>query len=126
MLAFRQPLGDLELVNGDIGLIGGAEYARQKISNRLRFFLGEWFLDARQGFPWFRDVLVKGPNLEVARSDYRQTILSVPGITAVRKLELSIDTVQRRLSVDFECLYQEGAATPVVIADSVNFIIQSR
>jgi hypothetical protein len=120
MIALSIPSGDLDLLDGDLNLIDSADYACQKIKSRLKFFLAEWFLDSREGFPWFRDVFGKGQNLEVIRSDIRRTILSVAGITAVRKLELSLDSIKRALSVDFECLYQQSA---VPVTGSLTFII---
>lgn len=115
--------GDVSFDDDELGSIDGSEYALQKVQQRLKFFLGEWFLDARQGMPYYRDVLVKNPNRDVVRSDFRRAILSVPGITVVRRLEIAIATATRELSVDWEALYQEAAATPEIIASKTKFII---
>ena len=53
---------DIVLKNGDALLIDNAERIAQQILISLRFWLGEWFLDTRQGVPYLEYILVKNPN----------------------------------------------------------------
>jgi hypothetical protein len=89
--------------NHNLVLISGAEYALQKVKARLHFFLGTWFLDTREGVPYYRDILIKNPNLNVARSLFRSVIQSVPGVL-VRTIDVSVDT-NRVMSVGFNAVY---------------------
>lgn len=115
------PAGDLKLVEGDAVVATGIEYIRQKLSNRFRFFLGEWFLDRREGVPWFRDVFVKNPNLDVIRSVFRRVALSVPGVLALPRFEVQFDPAERRLSFDFVAVCSEGEI--VVSPDDDAFVV---
>jgi len=115
MLAFRIPKGDLELSPaGSLVWIDGAEYARQRIDVTLEFFLGEWFLDTRQGLTYFRDVLLKDPNSETVRSVFRRGITNTPGIVSVPNLDYSVDTRTRECTIEFEAVYQDGRTLPGV------------
>lgn len=112
MIAHIIPKGDLVLENGTTKPIDGAEYARQRIECDLSLFLGEWFLDKREGIPYFRDVLIKNPNPAVVRSIFRSTILKVPGIVDVPTLDIVLDKSARRMTVTWEALYQDNTTVP--------------
>lgn len=114
------PAGDLELTeDGDIRWTEGIEQAAQEQRCRLQFFLGEYFLDVRQGFPYIRDVLIKNPNRETVLSAYRRTLRSVPGITAVPTLTYSLDRQTRLLTVEYVSIWVDGSPIP----DSLDFLI---
>lgn len=108
------PKGDLRLVGGNlVFLTDGVSYLAQKIAIRFRRFVGEWFLDRREGIPFYRYVLLKNPNLDVVRSLFRRVLLSTPGVVRVGKFELAWDPMSRRLSFDFEAFAQNGVGIPV-------------
>lgn len=46
--------GDLEIKNGDLLLTTSDDAVRQHLQQRLRTFLGEWFLDLDVGIPFFQ------------------------------------------------------------------------
>lgn len=100
--------GDLRLTNGQLTLVDGNDAVRQHLINRLRIFLGEWFLDRRIGIPFFRDILVKNPDRPAIRSIFRRTIRETPGITAVDELLLTVRS-DRSARLDFRApLDQSG------------------
>lgn len=100
--------GDLRLTNGQLTLTAGNDAVKQHLINRLRIFLGEWFLDRRVGIPYFKSVLVKNPDRPAVRSIFRRTIRETPGITAVDELLLSIGS-DRSARLDFRApLDQSG------------------
>jgi hypothetical protein len=115
------PAGDLALTNHAFALVEGVQQIRQRLASRLQFFLGEWFLDLRQGIPYFRDVLVKNPNLDVIRSLMRRVILDTPGTLSLVKLEIELDSSARTLSVAFEAVVEGGSI--VVNAGDRDFIV---
>lgn len=117
------PPGDLDVANGDFVLATGVEFIRQKLSSRFKFFLGEWFLDQREGVPYYRDVFVKNPNPEVIRSIFRQVALSVPGVIALPRFDLVFDPVERLLTFNFEAR-TAALDTIVVTPTDTLFIIR--
>lgn len=103
-------------------MVSGAEYVRQKIACRLKFFLGEWFLDLREGVPYYRDVFVQNPDLNLIRSIFRAVILSVQDVQGVTALTLAYDPRLRTLGVAFTALLATGE-TLVVRQPDKAFII---
>ena len=112
---------DLRLTNGQITFVTGDEQILQHMKTRLQFFLGEWFLDRREGVPYYRDILIKNPSREVLASIFRQVILDTPGTELIRTFDLSIDASQRRMSLAFEVVLITGT---VVQADFGDFIVE--
>ena len=51
-LAMNMATGDLVLRDGDVLLIDNAERVAQQILITLRFWLGEWFLNTKDGIPY--------------------------------------------------------------------------
>lgn len=90
-------------------LLRGADAVAQKIQSRWRFFLKEWFLDLREGMPYYREVFRKGFDLEVIKGTFRKTARNTAGVSAVRSLDLRFDSENRKLFVeDFVGITDEG------------------
>jgi len=104
----RIPPGDLDLVNGDVAWISGIRMRRQQVAARFQFFLGEWFLDTRKGVPYFRDVFVKNPNVDVIRSVFRKVLELSPGVLATPRFDVQLDDVARQCSFDFLAITDAG------------------
>jgi hypothetical protein len=100
-LTFTGQQPTLTVRNGEIVLVTGEEAIEQQLRLRLKFFLGEFFLDELQGIPYYREVFIKNPNLQLLRSIFTQAILSTPRIASVDSLELSIDGETRTLNLAF-------------------------
>jgi hypothetical protein len=77
------------------------EYVRQKLTQRLRFFLGEWFIDRRLGVPYWTRVFISNPDLSLLTSLYRQVILKTRGVGGVENLVLTFDRRTRTLTTSF-------------------------
>lgn len=116
------PENDLELVGGDFVFIDGSRMVRQTIACRFRFFLGEWFLDTREGVPYYRDILVKNPDPSVVASVFRRVLVTTPGVLSVLRFELRADFPNRTLRFDFEVQSTDG---PIVVTpDDEDFIVR--
>lgn len=92
---------DLTISPFDLGLVSGAARVAQQVKIRLWFFLGEWFLDVRDGVPYYRDILVKRPERDVVEGIFRGEIESTPNVRTVDQLSLDFDSLGRRLDVQF-------------------------
>ena len=98
-LALDPATGDLAI---PVAFIRGAEALAQRLTVRFKFFLGEWFLDTRQGIPYFRDILVKNPNISLVQSIFRRATLLTPGVLAIRRFGTKLEEQGRvrRLTID--------------------------
>ena len=108
-LNYTGQTGDLDLTGHRLNLATGEEAIEDSVRIRLRFFLEEWFLDVRQGIRYFREILIKNPNLLLLRSIFRQAILGTTGISSVNVGTLSVNSSTRTLSLDFVAVMDTGA-----------------
>ena len=99
---------DLDLSGHRLNIVDGDDAIEQHLLIRLKFFLNEWFLDSRVGVPYFRDILVRNPNIDLIRNIYKTTILDTPGIKSLESIELDIDTATRTLNLSFSCTLDSG------------------
>lgn len=104
--------GDIDLTTGDLVLLEGPDAIAQHLRIRLRFYLGEWYLDTRIGIPYFQTILVKGARLNIVRAIFRKVILTTPGVEGLRSLDLEYEGVTRKLTVTFDADIV-GADAPV-------------
>jgi hypothetical protein len=100
---------DLHLTDGQITLspdqvTGIVQHIRQ----RLEFFRGEWFLDLREGLPYYQEILVKNPAMPRVRALFRATILETPGVVQVDRLDLSLERATRLLTVTWRASLVDG------------------
>ena len=110
-LAMDMTSGDLVLREGDVLLIDNAERVAQQILITLRFWLGEWFLDTKDGIPYLEYVLVKSPNLLHIRQIFTEAMEKVDGVKRVEEMNLAFDVKNRSLRVDYEASTDYGLIT---------------
>jgi hypothetical protein len=110
------PFSFLHDGNGDIDMSQGlrftsdlSTYVVQRLGENLGFFLGEWFLDQRQGVPYFQRVIGEMPDLDLLDTLYRRAILATTGVASVTTLLLTFDNAKRLLSIAFECVLSDGS-----------------
>lgn len=108
---------DLELVDGMTSYLDeGSEMVAQRIRTKLLWIAGEWYQDQRQGVPWMTQILGQRPTLARLEHIFRVAIQQIPGVSEIRKLEVTSDTDGHHL--DFEVLSDEGY---VVRAEDLSF-----
>jgi hypothetical protein len=112
--------GDLAIENGSLVVLDDltAETA-QRLQTKFRFFLGEWHLDTRMGFPLYEKVFIKSPKLSELRVLYRELISTDEGVETLDELELDFDSSARELSLSFAATLIDGSVLEVS-----NFILQ--
>jgi hypothetical protein len=93
-------LGDILIAQNVAPLVRGAAAVAQHIRQRLSFFLGEWFLDIRQGVPWFQVILNRADEA-TATAILRNVVGGTPGVLEVITFTAKLDRSTRRLSVSF-------------------------
>ena len=91
--------GDLDLSSNDLQLVTGVDAIVQQLTIRYRFFLGEWFLDTREGVPWYQRILIKNPGFSDVNAILRQVAVDTPHIAKVNRFDSSFDPTTRELTV---------------------------
>lgn len=100
---------DLKLVGGQLVLVTDvAEAAAIQLQNRFRFVKGEYFLDTRQGVPYFDLVFVKNPDVLLIKQLFKTVILGTPGIASIVNLTTVFDSKARKLTFSFRALADNG------------------
>jgi hypothetical protein len=108
--------GDILITSGDITLTSDAEPTNalatnpvlQNILQRMRFFLGEWFLDNSQGLPYFQQILTKKPDQSKIDAIFLNVIMGTPGVTQISSYSFSMNNTLRVLTVSFACVTTAG------------------
>lgn len=100
--------GDIDFTNGELSLTDGVDAVRQRLSQRLSFFLGEWFLDRTRGIPYVQQVFIKNPNPAVIDAIFKREILAEPSIRELQSFTLDLDTITRVLTITFRALTTVG------------------
>lgn len=107
-LKYDQATNDLILEDGDLALVEDGDAVAQHILQRLRTFLGEWFLDLTAGVPYYQDILKKNPNIDVVEQVFKREILFTPGVLELMSFSLELDTALRKLSLSFKVRTVDG------------------
>lgn len=101
---------DLVFTNGQLTVCDINTACAQKLRARLQFFLGEWFLDTNQGFPYLQYVFgVKNVNLGIAKQLFQNVLLSTSPIIGINSISLSLNNLTRALDFEFNVQLQSGA-----------------
>ena len=93
----------------DLLLVDQADAICQHLAQRLKAFMGEWFLDLRVGIPYLQQVMVKSPDPVVLDTVFKTEIIKTPGIVELLEFDLRIDAGTRVLQLAFKALDDTGA-----------------
>ena len=107
-LLFNETTKDLDLSAGDLSLSEGKDSIDQHLRANLRAFKGEWFLNLDDGIPYFQDVFRKNQSPVVIDAIFKEAILKTTGVIELTEFEIKVDTVTRKLLLDFAVNTIEG------------------
>jgi hypothetical protein len=102
------PVGDLALRNHSPYWIDGPDYTRQKLSARFKFFKAEWFMNRLEGVPYYEQVFVHNPDLDVVSSLFKRIIVTCPGVISLGRYAMVLDPVKRRGGFAFKAKCDGG------------------
>ncbi len=85
----------------------------QRVAIAIKTHLGEWLFDTTLGLPYTEEILVKNPNLDQIATRVRGYLATrVEGVTGVRKVELSLNDVTRKMTWTIDVETDSGATGP--------------
>lgn len=110
-IALDRLTGDLYLKNFDLQLVEGRDQIAQNLMIRLRFILGEWFLDITAGIPYYDDFFIKAPNQILIESVLKEEILDTHGVNQILSFTSNFNARRRIYSVTFSVITTQGEIT---------------
>lgn len=100
---------DIIFQNGDISFTApGQESLAQRLNIKLRFFMGEWFLNMDFGIPYFQQIFVKPVVQYTIDAIFKSQILETPGVLELTSYTSSFDNVSRTFTLSFEVISEQG------------------
>ena len=88
---------DLQLdATGNLLIVTGLEGLRQRVLERLLFWVGEWFLNAPDGVDYREEIFQRPISSGLAAAEISEQIRSVEGVDNVSRVTASIDPDTRR------------------------------
>jgi hypothetical protein len=97
----QDPEGDILIENNSPAIVEGIEEIRQRITQRLRTFYGEWFLDTSAGVRYLQEVLKKNPNAVLRDAILKSEITGTPGVESLESYSFIVDGASRTGRVSF-------------------------
>jgi hypothetical protein len=104
---------DLQVENNDLVLTSDADSngtnpILQDILQKMKLFMGEWFLDNSQGVPYFQQILVKNPDQSKVEAIFIELILSTPGVDTLIEYSFTPDFAKRSFAITFSAQTTKG------------------
>lgn len=94
--------GDLLIHDFDLSLTdSGSDSLAQRLSIKLQFFKGEWFLDTDFGIPYFQEIFVKPFIQSAMDAIFKNQILATPEVVALVRYASQFNRNQRTFAVAF-------------------------
>jgi hypothetical protein len=107
--------GDIDVSQGLRFTPDQRTYVVQRLDENLSYFAGEWFLDLREGVPYWERIIGAKPDLGLIDTLYRRAILATPSVASIEFLRLEFDRATRTLKPSFEATMTDG--TTITAAD---------
>lgn len=83
---------------GNLAMASDLEALRQKIKQRLKLFLSEWFLDTTRGVPYFQNILGEDINQSLAAQILTTEILKEPDVITVENVSFGLNDFTRNFT----------------------------
>lgn len=112
--------GDLALTpdGRDLQLVSGPQKVLQSIRMRFALYKGQWRYDRNAGMPYFDEILVAGPSVELVRRRFYDMLIETDGVSSVQSLSLRFDSEAATIYVDFSVVTTAGQT----VTDTLDFV----
>lgn len=92
---------DMALNGADIYFAEEVDIVKQRLTIRLQFLLEEWFLDNTIGLPYTQFIFEQGSSIEDIYEYFRKEIKNTEGVENIIELNLTPDSDNKGLKIDF-------------------------
>ena len=107
--------------DGDIqfAIVDGIDSVSQRLTQRLRFIRGEWFLRKRRGIPYLTDLLGLPENRPLVHQIIARESLDVADVLEVVSIDINFDSAIRdqTIKVRVRSVFGEVEVTTAVLED---------
>ena len=95
----EEGIPDLHLdSSGNLVFVSDGEAVGQHVSQRLKTFQGEWYLDTEAGMTWLSDILGEDYDPTLAESIVKAEISNTHGVRGINSFSVKFDKKLRQLS----------------------------
>lgn len=100
--------GDWSFGNGKANYKNDLNFIKQSAVTRVKSFKYDWFLDIQANIDWW-NILGQKNNEEIIRSQVYKTISETEGVTAIKRLDLSVNRETRNavITVDLKTVFDD-------------------
>ena len=100
--------------SGNVAVVDGAESLRQRLLERMEFFLGEWFLNELLGVPYFQRILQSDVDINIVSNIITNEISKDAEVIRVQSPVLSENQSQHPI-INFDSTTREFTYSASII-----------
>ena len=95
---FDPSIGLIVGSNKQLTILTDLDALKCKVEQRLRFFLGEWFLNTSDGIPYFQQIFEKPVNDGLIISLINNDLIQETDITSIDDVSIDFDRMNRNFT----------------------------
>ena len=99
------------VTNGHFTFLTEQEEVRALLMHKIKLWYGEWFLERSKGIRYKEKILIKGPEANVVKAEFRKAILGTKNVVSLKSFDILQDDVTREMFVTGEILTTYGVIT---------------
>ena len=99
------------VTNGHFTFKEDNEETRLLLLHKLKLWYGEWYLARSKGIRYKEKILVKGPDANIVKSEFKRAILGTKGVVSIKSFDLQQDSQTRELFVSATIITESGIIT---------------
>lgn len=109
------PGGEIDLTNGKMSLVTGADGVGQKVKLKISSFVGDWFLNLLFGIPYWGSVFRHGVNEGDLTQIYGEAVTSTRGVASLDELVIALpESGNRSMGVTIDITTKTGEQINIV------------
>lgn len=85
--------------DGSLAIIRDSAAIAQRVTQHLKSWTGEWFLDTEAGVPWLQFVFVRPFDRAIAEAVIKDAVLAVPGVAEIETFAMEFHPDRRHVEV---------------------------